>query len=187
MGIFSRTLANSFSKYFLDFPGTLENYWTPLQARKKKWMFNLLYFSLFVYYYFLCVYWDSTALTNSSVVDSTSNALLINVFVILIPVFHRLLDVCTNSSCSSKWLVTMNSSAFVDISSECTEILKLFLLFYLHYCNVFSQYILANTSETTQINKKTKQLQLKKLKFFHPVFSNIMQWFRRFCSVVGDF
>ena len=150
-------------------------------------MFNLLYFSLFVYYYFLCVYWDSTALTNSSVVDSTSNALLINVFVILIPVFHRLLDVCTNSSCSSKWLVTMNSSAFVDISSECTEILKLFLLFYLHYCNVFSQYILANTSETTQINKKTKQLQLKKLKFFHPVFSNIMQWFRRFCSVVGDF
>ena len=91
-------------------------------------MFNLLYFSLFVYYYFLCVYWDSTALTNSSVVDSTSNALLINVFVILIPVFHRLLDVCTNSSCSSKWLVKMNSSAFVDIS-ECTEILKLFLLF----------------------------------------------------------
>ena len=172
-------------------------------------MFNLLYFSLFVYYYFLCVYWDSTALTNSSVVDSTSNALLINVFVILIPVFHRLLDVCTNSSCSSKWLVTMNSSAFVDISSECTEILKLFLLFYLHYCNVFSQYIFANTSETNQINKKSilpcrtftcfgyfrilnyymrlSDYSWKSWIFFHPVFSNIMQWFRRFCSVVGDF
>lgn len=64
-----------------------------------------------------------TVALTTRLVDCTSNALLINVFVILIPVFHRLLDVCTNSSCSSKWLVIMNSSALLNLS-ECTKILS---------------------------------------------------------------
>ena len=127
-------------------------------------MFNLLYFSLFVYYYFLCVYWDSTALTNSSVVDSTSNALLINVFVILIPVFHRLLDVCTNSSCSSKWLVKMNSSAFVDIS-ECTEILKLFLLF---------TYITVMYFLNTYLPIHLKQIKWTKIQYYLVELSHVL-------------
>lgn len=73
-------------------------------------------------------------------VDCTSNALLINVFVILIPVFHRLLDVCTNSSCSSKWLVTMKLFCFVEL----IRMYKNSELFY--YITVMSVHF--NTSET---------------------------------------